>query len=93
MYSAEHGTVVVHERVPDASAIEPPGPGCAVTCAISAVCRLVRANLSRSTSPWMPLIRPVQEYCQNVHPCPCQSLAGIDFGSGVRGHANHSGKP
>src|SRR5262245_616205 len=41
----------------------------------------------------MPLMRPVQEYCQNVQPWPCQPCAGIEFGSGVRGQANHSGNP
>src|SRR5947208_2619076 len=93
LYRAVHVTVAAQSILPVASVIEPPVPGVAVSRATSAVCRLEPANRSLSTSPLIPPTLPVQEYCQNVHPSPCQSCAGIDVGSGARGHANHSGNP
>ena len=39
LYSAAHVCVAGHAILPLVSVIEPPVPGCAVTCAISAVCR------------------------------------------------------
>ena len=79
-------------RRPEASAIEPPTPGCAVRLAIVARESFVPTKRSRSTSVVMPATVPVLVHCQNVHPWPCQSSAGNGEGSGPH-RASQSGYP